>query len=197
MLLIFRQFGCFATSKHEEAGEGDSPGRIRDIDQFLDEGMETFTAVIDGLSNQEVPTKPCTSGRPGRKLRKGRCSPSRILIYVESLWHRSRFFADRELYDGAGAQSPGFEQKILNPEPEERKPLREFYHVLKGLGSVALQDCLGAQGVAEMEGELVAVRHAPGTYAVFQDKSSRGILTKKDDSSVLCSSLQKGAEPIA
>ena len=89
----------------------------------------------------------------------------------------------------------GLNKKIVNPEPEQRKHLREFCHVLDGQGSLALSDWLMARGLTERECALVAVRHARGTYAIFEG-AGRGIFSHKDDSAIICSSVPKGSEPI-
>jgi len=91
----------------------------------------------------------------------------------------------------------GLNKKIVNPEAEVRKHLREFCFVLKGQGSLSLQDWLVSKNLTEDECALVAVKHAPGTYALFHLPEGRGIFTKKDTATVLCSSVPKLAEPIA
>lgn len=89
----------------------------------------------------------------------------------------------------------GLNKKIVNPEPEQRKHLREFCHVFEGQGSLSLSEWLAVRGLTEKECALVAVRHAPGTYAIFETEG-RGIFSHKDDSAVICSSVPKGSEPI-
>ena len=284
----------------EGAGEGDSPGRIRDIDRFLDEGMETFTAIIDQLPNEEIPTKPfndalhkwalwpavsrgpfltksemtlervrqddlllfeAVSGsrsfgtdhaKSDTDLRGVFVAPQSFLCGLESIEQVSDEKSDEVYYEvgrfvslllannpniiellytpefcvrhrhaafellrpevfvsklcrqtfgnyamGQVRKARGLNKKIVNPEPEERKHLREFCHVLEGQGSVVLKDWLETAGIAEEDCALVAVRHAPGSYAVFHEKGGRGIFTKKDDSTLVCSSVPKGAEPVA
>ncbi|MFT6242156.1 MAG: putative nucleotidyltransferase [Akkermansiaceae bacterium] len=90
----------------------------------------------------------------------------------------------------------GLNKKIVNPEPEVRRHLREFCHVPQGQGSVGLAAWLSARNLSEEECALVSVRHSPGTYAIFTEEKGRGIFTKKDDSALLCSSVSKEAEPI-
>jgi len=284
----------------EGAGEGDSPGRIRELDRFLEEGMETFTAIIDRLPNAEVSTKsfnralhkwtlwPAASQGPiltktemtlervrqndlllfeavsgsrsfgtdhaksDTDLRGIFVAPQSFLCGLDSIEQVSDEKGDEVYYEvgrfvslllannpniiellytpdrcvryrhgafdllrpevfvsklcrqtfgnyamGQVRKARGLKKKIVNPEPEERKHLREFCHVLDGQGSVSLGIWLESVGIAEEDCALVAVRHAPGTYAVFHEKSGRGIFTKKDDSSLVCSSVPKGAEPIA
>lgn len=95
----------------------------------------------------------------------------------------------------------GLNKKIVNPQPEKRKCLLDFCYILEGQGSVPLVGWLQQRELDEAACGLVGVEHAPGTYALFYDESSslgyRGILSKKDDSSLLCSSVPREAEPIA
>ncbi|MGB0992860.1 MAG: DNA polymerase beta superfamily protein [Akkermansiaceae bacterium] len=93
----------------------------------------------------------------------------------------------------------GLNKKIVNPEPEQRRHLREFCYILQGQGSTALADWLTQENLAENNCGLVAVNHAPNTYAIFHDKeqSYRGIFSHKDDSALVCSSVPREAEPIA
>jgi len=97
---------------------------------------------------------------------------------------------------GQVRKARGLNKKIVNPEPKERRHLREFCHVLEGQGSVGLTDWLEGRGLHERDCALVAVRHAPGTYAIFDEASGRGIFSNKDESALLCSSVPKGAEPL-
>jgi predicted nucleotidyltransferase len=91
----------------------------------------------------------------------------------------------------------GLNKKIVNPEPEKRRHLREFCHVLKEQGSMPIADWFAEAGLKEDDCALVAVQHAPGTYAIFHHPEGRGIFAKKDDSAVLCSSVPKEATPVA
>ena len=98
---------------------------------------------------------------------------------------------------GQVRKARGLNKKIVNPEPEERRHLREFCHVLQEQGSVPLAGWLETISLTEERCALVAVNHAPGTFAVFDFPEGRGIFTKKDDSAILCSSVPKEAEPVA
>ena len=93
----------------------------------------------------------------------------------------------------------GLNKKIVNPEPEQRKHLREFCYVLEGQGSADLTEWLDRNNHQEEGCGLVAVNHAPNTYAIFHNKGQtyRGIFSQKDDSAVICSSVPKEAKPIA
>lgn len=93
----------------------------------------------------------------------------------------------------------GLNKKIVNPQPEERKHLRDFCYVLEAQGSVPLADWLAGRDLPEDECGLVAVNHAPSTYALFYDTTQpyRGIFSRKDDAAVVCSSVPLEAKPIA
>ena len=93
----------------------------------------------------------------------------------------------------------GLNKKIVNPQPEKRKHLREFCYVLQGQGSQPLEEWLKENKVSEADCGLVAVSHAVGTYALFHDMriDYRGIFSPKDDAAVLCSSVPFDAKPIA
>lgn len=93
----------------------------------------------------------------------------------------------------------GLNKKIVNPEPEQRKHLRDFCYILEGQGSTNLADWLNKKNYQENDFGLVTVNHAPNTYAVFYDSSQsyRGIFSPKDDSAVICSSVPKEVKPLA
>lgn len=95
----------------------------------------------------------------------------------------------------------GLNKKIVNPEPETRKNLLDFCHVLHGQGSVPVIDWLQTNGMEARHCGLVAAKHAPHVYALFDDPSGglgyRGLLSPKDDAALLCSSVPKDAKPVA
>lgn len=93
----------------------------------------------------------------------------------------------------------GLNKKIMSPEPEQRKHLRDFCFILEGQGSQRLAHWLEDKGLEEKDCGLVAVNHAPGTYALFhsKDENYRGIFSPKDDAAMLCSSVPLEAKPIA
>lgn len=93
----------------------------------------------------------------------------------------------------------GLNKKMVNPQPELRKHLREFCHVLEAQGSVPLGVWLERMRMDERNCGLVAVNHAPSTYALFHDERQnyRGIFSPKDDAAVVCSSVPIEAHPVA
>lgn len=97
---------------------------------------------------------------------------------------------------GQVRKARGLNKKIVNPEPEKRRHLREFCRVLEGQGSVPLEQWLSSKGLTEQDCALVAVKHSPGTFAIFADGNGRGVFSRKDEASMVCSSVAKGAEPV-
>ena len=95
----------------------------------------------------------------------------------------------------------GLNKKIVNPQPEERKTLLDFCFILEGQGSVPLLDWLESRGFEQDSCGLVGVDHACDNFALFYDESNelgyRGIVSKKDDSALLCSSVPHEAQPKA
>ncbi|MES2981028.1 MAG: nucleotidyltransferase domain-containing protein [Verrucomicrobiota bacterium] len=93
----------------------------------------------------------------------------------------------------------GLNKKMVNPQPEQRKHFREFCYVLEAQGSVSLGSWLERMGMNEKNCGLVAVNHAPSTYALFHDpqQNYRGIFSPKDDAALLCSSVPIEAKPVA
>jgi len=93
----------------------------------------------------------------------------------------------------------GLNKKIVNPQPECRKHLSEFCYILEKQGSILLSEWLDHENISAEDCGLVAVNHAVGTYAVFHDKTQtyRGLFSKKDDTSLLYSSVPIDAQPVA
>ncbi len=99
---------------------------------------------------------------------------------------------------GQVKKARGLNKKIVSPEPEKRKDLIEFCQVLAGCGGVGLADWMRERGISAEKCGLVAVNHAPNTYAIFYDESVpyRGMFSRSDEQEVICSSVPKGAEPL-
>ncbi len=91
----------------------------------------------------------------------------------------------------------GLNKKIVNPEPEKRKHLREFCYILHEQGSVPLGKWLERMGFVEEDCAVIRVNHATGMYAVFHLPDGRGIFTKKDEAAIVCSSVPKEVSPLA
>ena len=93
----------------------------------------------------------------------------------------------------------GLNKKIVNPQPKERKHLRDFCFVLENQGSVPLTEWLTRENLSEKDCGLVSVNHAPNTYALFHSTkiTFRGLFSPKDDAALICSSVPLESEPIA
>jgi predicted nucleotidyltransferase len=93
----------------------------------------------------------------------------------------------------------GLNKKIVNPEPEQRRPLLDFCHVPDGQGSLPLRDWLAARHIAAESCGLTAVTRAPGLFAIYHNCSPdlRGIVSPKDHDSLVFSRVPLHAKPIA
>ncbi len=99
---------------------------------------------------------------------------------------------------GQVRKARGLNKKIVNPEPEKRRDLIDFCQVLSGQGGENLKEWLKTRGISPNDCGLVAVNHAPNTYAIFHDSSIqyRGMFSTSKEQDVRCSSVPKEAEPI-
>lgn len=93
----------------------------------------------------------------------------------------------------------GLNKKIVNPEPEQRRPLLDFCHVPDGQGSVPLLDWLSARDIAAQSCGLTAVTRAPGLFAIYHNcgHDLHGIVSPKDSDSLVFSRVPVEATPIA
>jgi len=93
----------------------------------------------------------------------------------------------------------GLNKKIVNPQPEQRRPLLDFCHVPDGQGSVPLRDWLAARDISAKSCGITAVTHAPGLFALYHNcgPDLRGIISPKDPDSLVFSRVPKDAVPIA
>lgn len=122
----------------------------------------------------------------------GRIDPS---VFLSKLCEKSfSGYAEMQI-----KKARGLNKKIVNPQPEQRKHLREFCHILEAQGSISLNTWLANRGIAEENCGLVAVNHAPSTYALFHEKEAdfKGIFSPKGDAALVCSSVPLEAKPIA
>lgn len=95
----------------------------------------------------------------------------------------------------------GLNKKIVNPQPEQRLPASHFCHVIRGQGSVPLDQFLAEHGFAIADCALVNIPHMRGVHALFHDPSGqlgyRGIFKDETTTDVRFSSVPKGEPPIA
>lgn len=92
----------------------------------------------------------------------------------------------------------GLNKKIVNPQPETRRPLLDFCHVPEGQGSVPLLDWLTGRSLDPKDCGLTAVTHAAGVFAIYHDPTAnfRGLVSPKDPDSLVFSSVPFEAKPI-
>jgi hypothetical protein len=95
----------------------------------------------------------------------------------------------------------GLNKKIVNPQPEKRRPASDFCHVIQGQGSIPLQQFLAERRIAVEDCALVNIPHMRDVHALFHDPGGtlgyRGIFKSDDSTEVRFSSVPKEAEPIA
>lgn len=93
------------------------------------------------------------------------------------------------------AQEHGLNKKIVNPVDEKFKTLLEFYHILKGNGTLPLKEWLKVKNWSQQHIGLVNIAHAQNLYAVYHDDQGayQGIIKKDHATDVLLSSVPKTA----
>ena len=95
----------------------------------------------------------------------------------------------------------GLNKKIVNPEPEKRRPAIDFCHVLKGQGSIPLETYLTENSLDLHDCALVNINHMRDVHALFHDPTGqlgyRGIFKNAEATEVRFSSVPKDAQPIA
>ena len=95
----------------------------------------------------------------------------------------------------------GLNKKIVNPQPEKRRPAIDFCHVIQGQGSIPFQNFLEERRINIRDCALVNIPHMRDVHALFHDPTGeigyRGIFKNKDATEVRFSSVPKEAEPIA
>jgi len=93
----------------------------------------------------------------------------------------------------------GLNKKIVNPQPETRRPPLDFCHVPQGQGSVPVLEWLGSRSINAQECGLTAVQHTAGLYAVYYEAGAdyRGLVSPKSPDALVFSSVAIAAEPIA
>lgn len=93
----------------------------------------------------------------------------------------------------------GLNKKIVNPQPETRRPLLDFCHVPQGQGSVPVLEWLRSQKIEPEECGLTVVQHTAGLHAIYHDSGAdyRGLVSPKSSDALVFSSVPIAAEPIA
>lgn len=89
----------------------------------------------------------------------------------------------------------GLNKKIVNPVDKERKSILDFCYVLKGHGSISLNQWLEENRLQQRHCGLVNIPHFRDTYAIFYDENNgafKGIMHKENSNEVSLSSIPKG-----
>jgi len=91
----------------------------------------------------------------------------------------------------------GLNKKILNPLDKKRKTILDFCYVVKGQGSVPLQDWLAGQGYFQEDCGLVSIDHMRDMFALFHESEFRfsGICSGETANEVSLSSVPEGLQP--
>ncbi len=94
----------------------------------------------------------------------------------------------------------GLNKKIVNPVDKERKSILDFCYVLHGQGAMPLKKWLTANDYKQEQCGLVNVAHFKDVYGIYYDDKNelayRGIQKKETATTVLLSSIPKGAESV-
>ncbi|MFT5108664.1 MAG: hypothetical protein ACI9UA_004308 [Pseudoalteromonas tetraodonis] len=95
----------------------------------------------------------------------------------------------------------GLNKKIVNPEPQQRRPALDFCYVIDGQRSIPLDQFLKENRIDIRHCALVNISHMRDVHALFHDPTGeigyRGIFKNQDATEVRFSSVPKGAQPIA
>lgn len=92
----------------------------------------------------------------------------------------------------------GLNKKIVNPQPEKRLPMLEFCHVPDGQGSLTVLEWLSGKGIDPARCGITAVQHSSGIFAIYHapEVAYRGLVSPKDEDTLIFSSVPKEAQPI-
>lgn len=125
-----------------------------------------------------------------------------IMEHFQAEWFISKL-CEQTFVGFANAQikkARGFNKKIVNPMPKEKKTILDFCYVLVEHQAVELKKWLAQQGIEQSHIGLSAIPHATQMYAMFVDDGTMnfaGIIRHDDNTQVLLSSIPKGLNPIA
>ncbi|HEY8937427.1 MAG TPA: nucleotidyltransferase domain-containing protein [Cyclobacteriaceae bacterium] len=92
----------------------------------------------------------------------------------------------------------GLNKKILNPLDRKRKTIVDFCYVVKGQGSILVQEWLTEHNYVQEDCGLVRIDHMKDMYAVFHqsqsDRKFSGIFSGEDADEVSLSSVPEGLQ---
>jgi len=93
----------------------------------------------------------------------------------------------------------GLNKKIVNPQPEARRPLLDFCRVPEGQGSMPVLDWLASRSIDPSTCGLTAVQHATTLFGLYQEDGQdyRGLLSPKDPDALIFTGVPHDALPLA
>jgi predicted nucleotidyltransferase len=94
----------------------------------------------------------------------------------------------------------GLNKKIVNPQPELRRPLLDFCRVPEGQGSVTVLEWLASRHLDPAGCALTAVQHTANLYGLYHgegENNYRGLVSPKDPDALVFTSVPHDAVPIA
>jgi len=93
-------------------------------------------------------------------------------------------------------KAQGFNKKINQPLPAERKTLLQFCYILNDNGSIPVVDWLLQQGIKQEQCGLAAIAHTKGLYTLYvagdNEAWCQGIISGNEANDVTVSSVPKG-----
>lgn len=132
--------------------------------------------------------------------------PEECVEYAHPLFSRLRpeLFLSRQCARTYGQyalgqirKARGLNKKIVNPQPEERRPMLDFCHVLHGQGSVPVLEWLEQEGLEPQECGVTSAGPGRRVFAIYVGQDYRGLVSEKDRDTLLFSSVEKSAKPRA
>lgn len=98
-------------------------------------------------------------------------------------------------------KAKGLNKKIMKPMDERRKSVLDFCYVVKGQGSVSLQQWLEEHAFTQTHCGLAKIPHLLDVYGLYYDHDKtigyKGIMPKDTANEVSLSSIPKGVQPDA
>jgi predicted nucleotidyltransferase len=92
----------------------------------------------------------------------------------------------------------GYNKKVVNPMPEERKDVLDFCFVIEGHTSIGLKKWLEQHNYKQERCGLTAIPHTSGLHALFYDPEGilnySGVFSGPDANDVSLSSIPRGAK---
>ena len=96
-------------------------------------------------------------------------------------------------------KAKGLNKKIVNPVEMERKSVLDFCYVVRGQGSVPVEEHLDTLGLSQEEMGLSKIAHMHELYGLYYhpEENFKGIIQSEKANDVSLSSIPKGMQPLA